>query len=85
MPRDGLNPALLKRTDAVGLLPRTVLCLTTADILFVGDLVQMTESELLRTPYLGRTALNDIKVTLAGLNLHLGMYVPEWPPENIGR
>jgi DNA-directed RNA polymerase subunit alpha len=85
MPGYALNPAFLRRTDEVGLSERTAECLTGADILYIGDLVQMTEIELLRRPHVGRGTLHDIKVMLAGLGLHLGMVVPHWPPENLGR
>jgi DNA-directed RNA polymerase subunit alpha len=85
MPQHVFNSNLLKRTDEVGLLPRTVACLTMEHILYIGDLVQMTESELLRTQHIGGTALHDIKSVLAGMKLHLGMDVPGWPPETIGR
>jgi DNA-directed RNA polymerase subunit alpha len=85
MTQHALNPVLLKRTDEVGLLPRTVMCLTTENILYIGDLIQMTEAELLRTPHIGVTTLHDIKSMLAGFRLHLGMEVPGWPPEDIGR
>ena len=85
MPEHVLNPALLRRTDEVGLSQRTAACLTTANIMFIGELVQMIEIELLRTPHVGATALHEIKTMLAGLKLHLGMEVPGWPPEDIGR
>lgn len=85
MPQHARDPVLRKRTDEVGMSARTALCLTTANILYVGDLVQMTESELLRTPHIGVATLHDIKVILAGLGLHLGMQVDGWPPEDIGR
>ena len=85
MPNDALNPVLLRRTDEVGLSQRTATCLTTANIAHIGDLVQMIEIELLRTPHVGATALHEIKVMLAGLGLHLGMEVPGWPAENLGR
>lgn len=85
MPQHALSPILLRRTDEVGLSQRTAACLTTANIVYIGDLVQMIEIELLRTPHVGATALHEIKVMLAGLGLHLGMQVPSWPPENIGR
>jgi DNA-directed RNA polymerase subunit alpha len=85
MPQHPLNPALLRRTDEVGLSERTAMCLTTANIVYIGDLVQMIEIELMRTPHIGPTTLREIKAMLAGLKLHLGMQVPGWPPENIGR
>jgi len=80
-----LNPTLLRRTDEVGLSQRTVACLTTANIMHVGELVQMIEVELLRTPHIGVTALKEIKTMLGGLGLHLGMEVPGWPPEDLTR
>jgi DNA-directed RNA polymerase subunit alpha len=78
------NPALLRRTDNVGLAERTAKCLTDAGIVHIGDLVQMTESELLRLPHVGRGSLHEIKMMLAGLRLHLGMVLPDWPPKNWG-
>jgi DNA-directed RNA polymerase subunit alpha len=81
MTQHALNPVLLRRTDEVGLSERTAACLTTANIVYIGELVQMIEIELLRTPHVGRGALHEIKVMLAGLGLHLGMEVPSWPPQ----
>src|SRR3546814_15948828 len=49
----------------------------------IGDLVQKTEAEMLRTPNFGRKSLNEIKEALAGMGLRLGMDIPGWPPENI--
>jgi DNA-directed RNA polymerase subunit alpha len=83
MTQAALNPALLRRTDEVGLSARSAECLTGAGILCVGDLVQMIEIELLRVPHVGRTTLIEIKTMLAGLGLHLGMEVPNWPPAKI--
>ena len=48
-----------------------------------GDLIQKTEAEMLRTPNFGRKSLNEIKEVLASMGLHLGMEVPNWPPDNI--
>jgi len=48
--------------------------------MYIGELVQMIEVELLRTPHIGVTALREIKTMLAGLKVHLGMEVPGWPP-----
>jgi DNA-directed RNA polymerase subunit alpha len=78
-----VNPALLKKVDEVGLSERTVLSLKNGGILYIGDLVQSNEIELLRVPHLGETALHEIKVVLGGMNLHLGMEVRNWPPENL--
>src|SRR5438105_5957407 len=52
-------------------------------IVYIGDLVQKSEAEMLRTPNFGRKSLNEIKEVLAQMGLHLGMEVPGWPPENI--
>ena len=49
----------------------------------IGDLIQKTETEMLRTPNFGRKSLNEIKEVLAQMGLHLGMEIEEWPPENI--
>src|SRR5438552_2724056 len=53
------------------------------NIVYIGDLVQKTEAEMLRTPNFGRKSLNEIKEVLANMGLHLGMEIPAWPPENI--
>jgi len=81
MTQHALNPVLLRRTDEVGLSERTAACLTTANIVYIGELVQMIKIELLRMPHVGRGALHEIKAMLAGLGLHLGMEVPSWPPQ----
>ena len=62
---------------------RSANCLKNDNIIYIGDLVQKTESELLRTPNFGRKSLNEIKEVLTQMGLHLGMEVVEWPPENI--
>src|SRR6266581_5759082 len=53
------------------------------NFVYIGHLIQKTEAEMLRTPNFGRTSLNEIKAVLASMGLHLGMEVPDWPPENI--
>jgi len=53
------------------------------EIIYIGDLVQKTESEMLRTPNFGRKSLNEIKEILTTMNLELGMKIEGWPPENI--
>jgi len=58
-------------------------CLKNDNIVYIGDLIQKTEAEMLRTPNFGRKSLNEIKEVLAGMGLHLGMEIPTWPPENI--
>jgi len=57
--------------------------LTSNNIIYIGDLVQKTESEMLRTPNFGRKSLNEIKEVLNSMSLYLGMEIPNWPPENI--
>src|SRR6476661_3218605 len=62
---------------------RSANCLKNDNIVYIGDLIQKTEAEMLRTPNFGRKSLNEIKEVLASMGLHLGMEVPDWPPENI--
>ena len=62
---------------------RSANCLKNDNIIYIGDLVQKSESEMLRTPNFGRKSLNEIKEVLQQMELNLGMSVPEWPPENI--
>lgn len=77
------NPALLKKVDELELSVRSANCLKNDNIVYIGDLIQKTESEMLRTPNFGRKSLNEIKEVLACMGLHLGMEIPAWPPENI--
>ena len=77
------NPALLKKVDELELSVRSANCLKNDNIVYIGDLIQKTESEMLRTPNFGRKSLNEIKEVLANMGLHLGMDAPNWPPENI--
>jgi len=77
------NPVLLKKVDELELSVRSANCLKNDNIVYIGDLIQKTEAEMLRTPNFGRKSLNEIKEVLAQLGLHLGMEVPKWPPENI--
>jgi len=76
-------PAFLKKVDELELSVRSANCLKNDNIVYIGDLVQKTEGEMLRTPNFGRKSLNEIKEVLAQMGLHLGMEVPGWPPENI--
>src|SRR3569623_264715 len=78
-----INPAKLKKVDKHVLKVRSANCLKNDNIVYIGDLIQKTENEMLRTPNFGRKSLNEIKEVLAGMGLHLGMDVPNWPPENI--
>ncbi|WOC17169.1 DNA-directed RNA polymerase subunit alpha [Pseudochrobactrum sp. MP213Fo] len=77
------NPALLKKVDELELSVRSANCLKNDNIVYIGDLIQKTEAEMLRTPNFGRKSLNEIKEVLASMGLHLGMEIPTWPPENI--
>src|SRR5439155_17881162 len=77
------NAALLKKVDELELSVRSANCLKNDNIVYIGDLIQKTEAEMLRTPNFGRKSLNEIKEVLAAMGLHLGMEVPDWPPENI--
>ncbi len=77
------NPALLKKVDELELSVRSANCLKNDNIVYIGDLIQKTEAEMLRTPNFGRKSLNEIKEVLASMGLHLGMEVSAWPPENI--
>ena len=82
-PQLPFNPALLKKVDELELSVRSANCLKNDNIVYIGDLIQKTEAEMLRTPNFGRKSLNEIKEVLASMGLHLGMEVPAWPPENI--
>jgi DNA-directed RNA polymerase subunit alpha len=82
-PELAFNAALLKKVDELELSVRSANCLKNDNIVYIGDLIQKTEAEMLRTPNFGRKSLNEIKEVLASMGLHLGMEVPNWPPENI--
>ena len=77
------NPLLLKKVDELELSVRSANCLKNDNIVYIGDLIQKTEAEMLRTPNFGRKSLNEIKEVLTGMGLHLGMEIVDWPPENI--
>ncbi len=77
------NKNLLRKVDELELSVRSANCLKNDNIIYIGDLVQKTEQEMLRTPNFGRKSLNEIKEVLTTMDLHLGMEIPNWPPENI--
>ncbi|GHA49953.1 DNA-directed RNA polymerase subunit alpha [Amylibacter ulvae] len=77
------NPLLLKKVDELELSVRSANCLKNDNIVYIGDLIQKTEAEMLRTPNFGRKSLNEIKEVLTGMGLHLGMDIVDWPPDNI--
>jgi DNA-directed RNA polymerase subunit alpha len=77
------NRNLLRKVDELELSVRSANCLKNDNIVYIGDLVQKSEQEMLRTPNFGRKSLNEIKEVLATMGLSLGMTVPGWPPENV--
>lgn len=77
------SAALLKKVDELELSVRSANCLKNDNIVYIGNLIQKSEAEMLRTPNFGRKSLNEIKEVLAAMGLHLGMEVTSWPPENI--
>jgi len=77
------NKNLLRRVDELELSVRSMNCLKNDNIIYIGDLVQKTEPEMLRTPNFGRKSLNEIKEVLNTMSLYLGMEIPNWPPDNI--
>ena len=77
------NRNLLRKVDELELSVRSANCLKNDNIVYIGDLVQKSEAEMLRTPNFGRKSLNEIKEVLSQMGLHLGMEIPTWPPENI--
>jgi DNA-directed RNA polymerase subunit alpha len=77
------NKNLLKKVDELELSVRSANCLKNDNIFYIGDLVQKTEGEMLRTPNFGRKSLDEIKEVLVAMGLSMGMDLPGWPPENI--
>jgi len=77
------NKNLLRKVEELELSVRSMNCLKNDNIIYIGDLVQKSEGEMLRTPNFGRKSLNEIKEVLTGMSLYLGMEIPNWPPENI--
>ena len=77
------NKNLLRKVDELELSVRSANCLKNDNIIYIGDLVQKSEGDMLRTPNFGRKSLNEIKEVLGHMGLHLGMDVSNWPPENI--
>jgi len=78
-----INRNFLRKVDELELSVRSANCLKNDNIVYIGDLVQKTEAEMLRTPNFGRKSLNEIKEVLGHMGLRLGMELPDWPPENI--
>ncbi len=82
--RNDFDPVLLRPVDDLELTVRSANCLKAENIYFIGDLVQKSENELLKTPNLGKKSLTEIKDVLASRALSLGMKLENWPPENLG-
>ena len=78
------DPLLLRPVDDLELTVRSANCLKAENIYYIGDLVQKTENELLKTPNLGKKSLTEIKDVLAARSLSLGMKLENWPPKNLG-
>ena len=74
-----VDPILLRPVDELELTVRSANCLKAENIFYIGDLIQRTENELLKTPNLGRKSLNEIKEVLASRGLTLGMKLEGWP------
>ncbi|KTC66875.1 DNA-directed RNA polymerase subunit alpha [Legionella birminghamensis] len=82
--RNDFDPILLRPVDDLELTVRSANCLKAENIYYIGDLVQKTENELLKTPNLGKKSLTEIKDVLASRTLSLGMKLENWPPANLG-
>jgi DNA-directed RNA polymerase subunit alpha len=78
-----VDPVLLRPVDDLELTVRSANCLKAENIYYIGDLIQRTENELLKTPNLGRKSLNEIKEVLAARGLTLGMKLENWPPAGL--
>jgi DNA-directed RNA polymerase subunit alpha len=83
--KTNFDPILLRPVDELELTVRSANCLKAENIYYIGDLIQRTETELLKTPNLGRKSLNEIKEVLASRGLSLGMKLENWPPANLDR
>jgi len=80
-----IDPVLLRPVDDLELTVRSANCLKAENIYYIGDLIQRTENELLKTPNLGRKSLNEIKEVLSARGLTLGMKLENWPPMGLER
>jgi len=78
-----IDPVLLRPVDDLELTVRSANCLKAENIYYIGDLIQRSETELLKTPNLGRKSLNEIKEVLASRGLTLGMKLENWPPAGL--
>ncbi|MDO9316706.1 MAG: DNA-directed RNA polymerase subunit alpha [Gammaproteobacteria bacterium] len=82
-PEDEIDPILLRPVDDLELTVRSANCLKAEDIYYIGDLIQRTEVELLKTPNLGKKSLTEIKDVLATRGLSLGLRLENWPPSSL--
>ena len=80
---DEVDPILLRPVDDLELTVRSANCLKAENIYYIGDLVQLTEVELLKTPHLGKKSLTELKAGLASRGLSLGMRLENWPPASL--
>src|SRR5215831_4476531 len=80
-----VDPILLRPVDDLELTVRSANCLKAENIYYIGDLIQRTETELLKTPNLGRKSLNEIKEVLASRGLTLGARLENWPPQGLDK
>ena len=83
--KDNHDPILLRPVDELELTVRSAHCLKAENIYYIGDLIQRTETELLKTPNLGRKSLNEIKEVLASRGLTLGARLENWPPQGLDK
>lgn len=81
--RISFNMDLLRKVDSIGLSNTTFNFLRQDNFVFIGDFVQKTEGEMLRTPNCSLGIMSEMVKRLASIGLHLGMEIPDWPPENI--
>lgn len=81
--KEEIDPVLLRPVDDLELTVRSANCLKAENIYYIGDLVQRTETELLKTPNLGKKSLTEIKDVLASKDLELGMHLDNWPPSDL--
>ena len=81
--KDEIDPILLRPVDDLELTVRSANCLKAENIYFIGDLIQRTEVELLKTPNLGKKSLTEIKEVLGSRGLSLGMELENWPPASL--
>lgn len=82
-PEDKIDPILLRPVDDLELTVRSANCLKAENIYYIGDLIQRTEVELLKTPNLGKKSLTEIKDVLASRGLSLGLRLENWPPASL--